>query len=613
MSDDAIAVVAVTHDSRGEIAALVESVSAQLEPGDRLIVVDNASNDGTAALARTLDPSVAVVESAENRGFAAGCRLGVEHSTQPLILLLNPDARLEPGALARLRETAGERSDWSAWQAAVMLPDGRINTSGGVVHYLGIGWAGQCGRDASMLPGHALRDGVSVRRGADDPSQRLARVGGFEDALLPLLRGSRSRPAPLARPVIVSASSRARASSTAMNSTRVQQMVPARAQPLADGARGLPGAAARGGPAGAPGERARAPRGRRPRRLARSEAARAGGDARRTAGDAAPPPGRSAHPPRRGGRVRRASDGVARELAARAAAASSRALQRAYWGCVCGRSCMSYDRRPRRSPAAAGPMKEPRSRMSMILAWVLLPLVLAAVGLGWGALVEWAAGAAGLGAYTIPVGLAAAIVVAALFTAFSGTAPAAAPVVAVGGLTRPRPSLIGRAARPAAGARRDSAYCSSSALPVHPERAGDLPRLRAPRRHGDVVRPHRSALPARTLGRRVPLSTYQTLVNTNLNASAYPAGAFMLLGVGHWTHGHRHRVDLPAVSGRLRRRARVDPVRARRVARRRPLARAFVAFIGAQSALLFGYAAWGGIKELTAAPCSRLAWRSSRD
>ncbi|MGD1051724.1 MAG: hypothetical protein ABR947_11710, partial [Solirubrobacteraceae bacterium] len=72
--------------------------------------------------------------------------------------------------------------------------------------------------------------------------------------------------------------------------------------------------------------------------------------------------------------------------------------------------------------------------MSMILSWALFPLVLAAVGLGWGALVEWGAGTRELGVIAIPLGLAAAIVVAALFTSFSFSAPAAAPVVAVGAL-----------------------------------------------------------------------------------------------------------------------------------------------------------------------------------
>ncbi len=54
----------------------------------------------------------------------------------------------------------------------------------------------------------------------------------------------------------------------------------------------------------------------------------------------------------------------------------------------------------------------------MILSWVLFPLVVAAVGLGWGSLVEWLSGGRGAGALTIPLGLAAAIVVAALLTQF---------------------------------------------------------------------------------------------------------------------------------------------------------------------------------------------------
>ena len=72
--------------------------------------------------------------------------------------------------------------------------------------------------------------------------------------------------------------------------------------------------------------------------------------------------------------------------------------------------------------------------MSMILSWVLFPLVLAALGLGWGSLVGWAAGRRDLGALVIPLGLAAALVVAALLTVISATAPAAAPVAAAGGL-----------------------------------------------------------------------------------------------------------------------------------------------------------------------------------
>src|ERR1700731_2287868 len=70
----------------------------------------------------------------------------------------------------------------------------------------------------------------------------------------------------------------------------------------------------------------------------------------------------------------------------------------------------------------------------MILSWGLFPLGRAGPGRGGGALVEWAGGGRELGALAIPLGLAAAIVVAALLTIASATAPAAAPVVAAGGV-----------------------------------------------------------------------------------------------------------------------------------------------------------------------------------
>ena len=149
--NDALAVVVVAHNSVGDLDALAASLSAQLKVEDEFVIVDNASVDGTAALARTLPGSPAVIDAGANRGFAAACRLGVGATAAPLVCLINPDTVLADGALARLRAVASERPDWAAWQPAVMLPDGRINVAGGVVHYLGIGWAGQCGRDAGEL------------------------------------------------------------------------------------------------------------------------------------------------------------------------------------------------------------------------------------------------------------------------------------------------------------------------------------------------------------------------------------------------------------------------------------------------------------------------------
>jgi N-acetylglucosaminyl-diphospho-decaprenol L-rhamnosyltransferase len=151
---EALAVVVVTHHSREHLPDLVSALSGQLSDGDELVVVDNASTDGTVAAARSLGEHVRVLESGENLGFAGGCHVGANATRSPLLLFLNPDSAPQPDCLALLRGAAAAHPDWGAWQAAVMLPDGRINTSGGVVHYLGIGWAGDCERPSSALPAH---------------------------------------------------------------------------------------------------------------------------------------------------------------------------------------------------------------------------------------------------------------------------------------------------------------------------------------------------------------------------------------------------------------------------------------------------------------------------
>lgn len=156
MSDtgaEGLAVVVVTHDSASHLRALVAALEPQLLDDDELVIVDNASTDGTAALARSFGERVAVLETGGNLGFAGGCHVGVDATRAPLLLFLNPDSQPQSGCLELLRAASATHPGWAAWQAAVMLSGERINTSGGVVHYLGIGWAGDCEQPASALPG----------------------------------------------------------------------------------------------------------------------------------------------------------------------------------------------------------------------------------------------------------------------------------------------------------------------------------------------------------------------------------------------------------------------------------------------------------------------------
>jgi GT2 family glycosyltransferase len=182
MTAPAVAVVVVTYESAGTVGSTLAAIASQLADGDELVVVDNASTDGTARVAREAAPGARVLEQSGNLGFAGGCHVGARASTAALLLFLNPDTRPAPGFLDALREVAGGRPGWGAWQALVTLPGGdRINTTGGVAHFLGLGWAGRCGEPVESAP--AAPEEVPFASGAAMVVRREAweRLGGFDE------------------------------------------------------------------------------------------------------------------------------------------------------------------------------------------------------------------------------------------------------------------------------------------------------------------------------------------------------------------------------------------------------------------------------------------------
>lgn len=93
---------------------------------ERLVVVDNGSTDGSAALARKSGADLIRLD--RNRGFAAAANIGVANTTAPTLALLNPDVRLGARALAALADHL-ERPDVGIVAPRLRLPDGSIQDS----------------------------------------------------------------------------------------------------------------------------------------------------------------------------------------------------------------------------------------------------------------------------------------------------------------------------------------------------------------------------------------------------------------------------------------------------------------------------------------------------
>jgi GT2 family glycosyltransferase len=101
------AVVIVTYNNADDIAGLLASLDRQVGGRTlRTVVVDNGSADGTAEVAEAAGADC-VVRSNENLGYAGGinegCRTAVASGARA-ILVLNPDLRVEPGAVATMLE-----------------------------------------------------------------------------------------------------------------------------------------------------------------------------------------------------------------------------------------------------------------------------------------------------------------------------------------------------------------------------------------------------------------------------------------------------------------------------------------------------------------------------
>ena len=151
-----LSVIVVTYRSGPALQVLLPALERELRPTDELIVVDNDGSGAAAAAA-----GARVIANAANVGFAAACNQGAAAASGDLLLFLNPDAVPQPGFRAAIADGRG----FDAWMGLVLDGD-RVNTSGGVVHFTAIAWAGQAGaphaavdpapRDVGFLSGACL-------------------------------------------------------------------------------------------------------------------------------------------------------------------------------------------------------------------------------------------------------------------------------------------------------------------------------------------------------------------------------------------------------------------------------------------------------------------------
>lgn len=131
-------IIIVNYNGKHFLDHCLNPVLAQLTEGDEVIVVDNASSDGSAAYIRNAYSSVQLIESETNLGFAGGNNLGVQYARGELIILLNNDTIVHEGWLRGLVEAvAGDRiAAASSLIKTQGIPD-RYYEKNGSINFLG--------------------------------------------------------------------------------------------------------------------------------------------------------------------------------------------------------------------------------------------------------------------------------------------------------------------------------------------------------------------------------------------------------------------------------------------------------------------------------------------
>jgi N-acetylglucosaminyl-diphospho-decaprenol L-rhamnosyltransferase len=122
------AILVVTQDTRDDVLACLTSVEGQ-DRVDEILVLDNASEDGTAAAIRRHHPAVTVLEQAHRAGFGANNNTLIRASSAPYVYLLNPDTVSDPGSVATLAGYLDAHPSVAAVGPRLVYPDGRTQDS----------------------------------------------------------------------------------------------------------------------------------------------------------------------------------------------------------------------------------------------------------------------------------------------------------------------------------------------------------------------------------------------------------------------------------------------------------------------------------------------------
>jgi N-acetylglucosaminyl-diphospho-decaprenol L-rhamnosyltransferase len=125
-----VTIIIVSYNTCDLLAQCLESLWTEIAAvAVSVVVVDNASHDGSVAMVRERFPWVAVVESPVNSGFAAANNLSLRDLASPYALLLNSDIVVTPGTIQHMLDCMERRPDAGVVGCRLLNADGSLQRS----------------------------------------------------------------------------------------------------------------------------------------------------------------------------------------------------------------------------------------------------------------------------------------------------------------------------------------------------------------------------------------------------------------------------------------------------------------------------------------------------
>lgn len=127
-----LSIVIVNYDTREDVLACLRALSCS--PEDlQIIVVDNASHDGSAEAVRSEFPQVELLAMTENRWYCGGNNLGLARANGKYVMLLNPDTEVEADSLTHMVDFMEQNPEYDGCTGQMHYPDGVIQQTGSLI------------------------------------------------------------------------------------------------------------------------------------------------------------------------------------------------------------------------------------------------------------------------------------------------------------------------------------------------------------------------------------------------------------------------------------------------------------------------------------------------